>query len=294
MLTTPSPMMRAGAGEPLLLLHELMFSWHSWGSCIDELSRYADVWAPTLPGHWGGAAPEQGGSVTELVDWIESLLDTEGITSIHVAGNGFGAILGADLLRRRRVRSLTMIAPLGLWPPGTGDARRAADRLIRVHRAAADFGTMASATGDLVRRVAVGTLLGPMSELGDRAAVRDRLVLTHTAPTYCPRVPELLASSEFDRGMELPASNRYAVSAWFGGRDGLVRPPAQDRLLSMRRRRPDIDFLADGHHVPMFGHPGAVVGSIAATLRAVGVQTMSTTTLRKPENGTKDVLAQPY
>ena len=49
------PQLRAGSGEPLLLIHGSGVSWTIWREVVPLLSDHFDVLAPTLGGHGGGA-----------------------------------------------------------------------------------------------------------------------------------------------------------------------------------------------------------------------------------------------
>ena len=50
----PSGSRRAGAGEPVLLIHPFMLSHHSWRPVIEHLAAGHDVLAVSMPGHYGG------------------------------------------------------------------------------------------------------------------------------------------------------------------------------------------------------------------------------------------------
>lgn len=110
----PSPSRRAGAGEPVVLLHPLMLSHHSWRPVVDRLSQGHDVLALTLPGHWGGPPlPWHRASLDTLAAHVEEQMDAAGWTTAHLVGNSLGGWLALELARRGRARSVTAIAPGG-------------------------------------------------------------------------------------------------------------------------------------------------------------------------------------
>ena len=110
----PSPSRRAGAGEPVVLLHPLMLSHHSWRPVVDRLSQGHDVLALTLPGHWGGPPlPWHRASLDTLAAHVEGQMDAAGWATAHLVGNSLGGWLALELARRGRARSVTAIAPGG-------------------------------------------------------------------------------------------------------------------------------------------------------------------------------------
>jgi pimeloyl-ACP methyl ester carboxylesterase len=110
----PTASRRAGAGEPVLLLHPLMLSHHSWRPVVDRLSRGYDVLALTLPGHYGGPPlPWQRASLETLVAHVEKQMDEAGWSTAHLVGNSLGGWIALELARRGRARSVTAIAPGG-------------------------------------------------------------------------------------------------------------------------------------------------------------------------------------
>jgi pimeloyl-ACP methyl ester carboxylesterase len=57
----PTASVRAGRGEPLLLIHPFMLSHEVWSDVVPVLAQEHDVVAATLPGHWGGPHLRRGG-----------------------------------------------------------------------------------------------------------------------------------------------------------------------------------------------------------------------------------------
>lgn len=109
-------MIRAGSGEPVLLLHGYTLSHHSWHRVVDNLSRDYDVVAMTMPGHWGGPRLRlRDVGVRGIADGIERELDKLDWETCHVAGSSLGGEIGFELERRGRARSLAAINPSGGW-----------------------------------------------------------------------------------------------------------------------------------------------------------------------------------
>jgi pimeloyl-ACP methyl ester carboxylesterase len=104
---------RAGAGEPLLLLHGYTATWRAWGPVVPLLAESFDVLAVTLPGHFGGPELPGGDSISILVDRLEAMLDEVGWDRPHVAGFSLGGWLAFELAKRGRARTVTAFSPGG-------------------------------------------------------------------------------------------------------------------------------------------------------------------------------------
>jgi pimeloyl-ACP methyl ester carboxylesterase len=112
-----SPIHRAGAGSPLLLLHGFSVTWRTWKPVLEELERHHDVIAPTMLGHSGATAFGEGvlPSIDALVDGVEAELDRLGLDTVHIAGNSMGGWVALELARRGRARSVVAFSPAGAW-----------------------------------------------------------------------------------------------------------------------------------------------------------------------------------
>jgi pimeloyl-ACP methyl ester carboxylesterase len=119
---------RAGAGEPLVLLHGIGESAVGWQPIHQALNDDYDVIAFDLPGFGGSPSLPSGVTPTAavLADAVERELDRLGVAQFHVAGYSLGARVALELATRGRTLSVIAIAPDGLGTP-----------LERVHQAAA-------------------------------------------------------------------------------------------------------------------------------------------------------------
>ena len=82
------------------------------------LAAERDVIAVDLPGH--GESPRQpkgaaGTPPSDLAVAVGELLDELGLTTAHVAGNSSGGWVALELGRSGRARTVTALAPAGLW-----------------------------------------------------------------------------------------------------------------------------------------------------------------------------------
>ncbi|MEV3860014.1 alpha/beta fold hydrolase [Streptomyces sp. NPDC050095] len=108
---------RAGAGEPLLLLHGIGHHWQAWEPVLHILAGERDVIAVDLPGF--GASPALPDGIAYDLTSVAAVLDAFcrhlGIERPHVAGNSLGGLLALELGREKLVRSVTALSPAGFW-----------------------------------------------------------------------------------------------------------------------------------------------------------------------------------
>ena len=183
---------RAGAGEPLLLLHTLGTDRHMWDPVLARLTAERDVIAIDMPG-FGESAPLPGARVSPeaLAGAIAAFLTELGIDRPHVAGNSLGGWIALELARTGHARSVTAIAPAGLWReplvPKRSTARLLARALLPLMpalvrsargRRAALSGTMAHAERIPPRRGArLRARVRPRARLRGRQRRHARLAL---------------------------------------------------------------------------------------------------------------------
>lgn len=119
-------MYRAGAGEPVVLLHGFTAAWGIWGPVLAELVARYEVIAPTLPGHHGGPDYPRERPITfrGSADAVEEILDAGGVGTAHLVGNSMGGGISLELAKRGRARSVVALAPAGGWSHGDGEGPR--------------------------------------------------------------------------------------------------------------------------------------------------------------------------
>jgi pimeloyl-ACP methyl ester carboxylesterase len=146
---------RAGAGEPLVLLHGLGLAWRCWKPVLAALEAAHDVVALDLPG-FGAAAPLAGGppTVGALADAVEAELERQGLDDAHIAGNSLGGWIALELARRGRARRVVALAPSGLELPAERAVVISLNEAMRA-RAKAAAPLARALTGNRVTRTAV-------------------------------------------------------------------------------------------------------------------------------------------
>jgi pimeloyl-ACP methyl ester carboxylesterase len=252
---------RAGSGEPLVLLHGVWESWHSWCPVLDRLAAEREVLAPTLPDHLGSPPLEAGvaPTVEAWVDAVEADLDAAGFERPDVAGNSLGGWLALELAKRGRARTVVGLAPSGLF---THDEWRAfAKKFRRDHRT--------------VR------MLLPLARRLVRIRLGRRLLLADACvdPARIPPVEAERLVAEFahcDVAAYLAANTRAdGTSARIDGLEQvrcpvLILRPSGDRVLSREHAErflaelPNADLreLTGCGHTAMFDDPELVASEI--------------------------------
>ncbi|XWW45529.1 alpha/beta fold hydrolase [Fibrella sp. USSR17] len=107
---------RTGSGKPLLLIHGIGSSHHSWDLIINDLATHRDVLAIDLPG-FGDTAPLDGEtSIRTLADAVTDFLREKDLLGIDAVGSSMGARLVLELARRGGVLgSVVSLDPGGFW-----------------------------------------------------------------------------------------------------------------------------------------------------------------------------------
>lgn len=87
-------LVRAGKGEPVILLHGLGASSYSWRYTVPELAKHYEVFAPDLPGFGRTDKPRDFDySIHGIHSWIVKLMDHLGLQKARFAGNSMGGVL---------------------------------------------------------------------------------------------------------------------------------------------------------------------------------------------------------
>jgi pimeloyl-ACP methyl ester carboxylesterase len=106
----------AGRGPALLYLHSA-HERGGWSPFLDRLARRCRVLAPLHPGVGASTGVETLEDLLDLTLVYDELLTALGLRAAHLVGHAFGAMVAAELAAvfPQRARSLTLLAPLGLW-----------------------------------------------------------------------------------------------------------------------------------------------------------------------------------
>ena len=230
---------RAGAGEPLVLIHGIGSFWPVWEPVLPALEAARDVVGLDLPGFGGSAPLDEEPHPAALAGAVERFLDGLGLDRVHVAGNSLGGWIALELARRGRTLSACALSPAGFW---SARERAFAVASLRAGRAAA-----ASLSEAQLHRIYGSDRLRALA-LGQFAAHPDRM----PADAGIAAARNLATSPGWEATLEAMGRRHFV-----GARD--VRGPVtiawaqKDRLLLPRQALRARQALPAARHVTLFG-----------------------------------------
>jgi pimeloyl-ACP methyl ester carboxylesterase len=247
---------RAGAGDPLVLLHGIGHTWRGWKPMLPLLEERFDVLAVDMPG-FGHSPPLPEGvtpSPEGLADAVERALDEAGFDAPLLAGNSLGGWVALELARRGRARGVVALSPAGMTLPRESDW---GTRMLRTLRWLAQHAPAEEA----VLRTGVGRTLFAGPTFGrpwraDPADVVEQSRLLADAPG-------------FERTLDTMDRHPYGLDAircpvllLWGTRDVLLLP-RQGRRFERVIPNAELRYLKGLGHVPMSDDPELLAGEIA-------------------------------
>jgi pimeloyl-ACP methyl ester carboxylesterase len=244
-----------GSGEPLVLLHGFTDTCRTWTPILPMLERHHTVFAPTLPGHFGGEpfAPGTRISIPTSLDMIERQLDAQGIERAHFAGSSLGGWLALELAGRGRALSVVGLCPAGCWERGPAPRRillyfRRNDVLFKIGLPLGLLPLVASRPR--TRALALREIIARPA--GVNALAAYTMFYGAAKCEVAPDAIRLAASG--DMFGDLPAID-CPVRIAYGTRDWLIRWPAQYTMI--QRQMPEADYVAlEGvGHLAMWDDP---------------------------------------
>jgi pimeloyl-ACP methyl ester carboxylesterase len=254
---------RAGAGEPLVLLHGVGHHWQAYAPVIVGLAEEFDVLACDSPG-FGRSLPLAPGiepSVPAYADAFEWFFAELGLERPHVVGNSMGGAIALELARRRAVATAAAFSPAGFW---TAPERRFCQLSLR---ALADMPDRARPLAEALARTRAGRVALFSQTFGypGRLPAEEAVATLRDAWASPAFGPALAAfdSYRFERGEEL--RNVPVTIAW-GKRDRLL--PYRLQAPRARRMLPDATHVTLGAgHVRFYDDPAAATAVIRASAR---------------------------
>jgi pimeloyl-ACP methyl ester carboxylesterase len=103
---------RAGAGDPVVLLHGSGGGLHSWASVAERLARSYELWIPARRGYGPSDVPPDRKSFKDEVADVIAVIEAAG-QPVHLVGGSYGATLALHtaVAEPRRLRSLAVFEP---------------------------------------------------------------------------------------------------------------------------------------------------------------------------------------
>jgi pimeloyl-ACP methyl ester carboxylesterase len=241
---------RRGSGEPLLLIHPLGGDRHVWAPVLDLLAAQRDVIAIDLPGFGESPALPAGteASPAILTAAVAELVASIGVERPHVAGNSLGGWIALELALAGDARSVTAIAPAGLWSRTLGPR---------------------PSVGRRVARAALPVLAPVLATTRGRTAA---LAAVTAHPTRVPAGDAVRLVRAYAAAPGFDAANTAMRAGRFQGLDRIDVPvtlawPEHDRLVGRPARLPAKIrnvVLRDCGHLPMWDDPDQVAAVLIA------------------------------
>jgi pimeloyl-ACP methyl ester carboxylesterase len=249
-----------GSGEPLLLVHGLGSASSAWKTLIPLLRDHFTVVTVDLPGH--GNSPYRNGQAMDPHSLGLGLFDVMSeldFPEFHIVGNSLGGWISLEMASSQpgRIRSLTGLAPAGLWLnpynaryPGTAVARFLAKYAARIAPTALHF--------ESARRLGFWEVSPKWREFTYELCL-DAVEAMSSASGYYPAWDGMLMK-RFDGKIpeEIP------VTIIFGDTDRtLPATTCQERSVAPRHAKWII--FAETGHAPMWDSPIDVAAEIRKT-----------------------------
>ncbi|MBV8941812.1 MAG: alpha/beta fold hydrolase [Solirubrobacterales bacterium] len=248
---------RAGHGEPLVLLHGFMSSWHQWRPVFADLVPHFEVIAPTLAGHRGGPPYDQPeNTLVAAGASLEQQLGSLGVGQAHPVGNSMGGALVLELAKRGRALSVVAFSPGGGWAAGSGEGERLARLFVRQRRLAQTFAPIvpAAVRHPLVRRLGMRDVMHH-GELVPPAEVVEMMRVSLGCTIFAEVLDALRSGKALLEGLDQIAAP--TLIAW-ARRDRML--PLARHSERFRTEIPGVEFkvLEGVGHVPTWDAPQLV------------------------------------
>src|ERR687892_308656 len=219
---------RHGHGEQLLLLHGTGGSRRHWAPVRPRLAAHHELIAVDLPGHGESDPPPDDGDHTPIgyAATLARFLDELELDAVHVAGDSVGGWTALELAKLGRARSVTAIAPVGLWR--RHDPWRCSLKLwgmYRLGRLTAPLTERALRSEAGRTRLLRGTVAKPLNLSEEQA--RGLITTYNSTPTFTKHLAQT-RRARFRDGASIEAP----VTVAWGDHEQLIPPKArrQDEL----------------------------------------------------------------
>jgi pimeloyl-ACP methyl ester carboxylesterase len=248
----------------MVLLHGFTNDWQAWRPVIPALEERFAVFAPTLPGHFGGEPFDDGRplSIVALTDMLERQLDARGIEKAHFVGNSLGGWLSLELAVRGRALSVTGVCPAGGWETRSREERATYLFFRRTMRTVKLSSPLfeAIASRPHMRAIAFRDMVSYPAHLSAEAALACM-----EAVSNCAIAGDLLAASKAGTLFGELGPIECPVTIAMATKDRVLKDPGY--FTKLRRLLPDANWTTlDGlGHLPMTDDPNQVTGVILNT-----------------------------
>ncbi|MDH3587932.1 MAG: alpha/beta fold hydrolase [Gammaproteobacteria bacterium] len=128
---TISYLERDAAGPTIVLLHGFASEKDSWLRFLRKIPKNYRIIALDLPGHGGSSRdPQRSYTVESMVSLVEAAILALADQPVHMVGTSLGGMIATLYTARniKRVHTLTLFAPAGVYPPNPSEFQAMLDR----------------------------------------------------------------------------------------------------------------------------------------------------------------------
>ena len=239
-----------GHGETLLLLHGTGGSHRHWAPVQPRLAAHHALITVDLPGHGDSDPPPDDADHTPLLDELD-------LDAAHVAGDSVGGWTALELAKLGRARSVTAIAPAGLWR--RRDPWRCSFKLwgmYRLGRLITPLTERGLRTEAGRRRLLRGTVAKPLNLSAEDA--RDLIETYNSTPSFTKHLAQT-RRARFRNG----ASIQVPVTVAWGDAERLI--PRRARRQDELPPHTEMVTLSGCGHLPFWDDPEQVARTILET-----------------------------
>jgi pimeloyl-ACP methyl ester carboxylesterase len=249
---------RAGAGEPVVLIHGVGSQRQVWQPLLPALERERDVIAVDLPGFGGSPSLPIGvvPNASALADAVAGFMDELGIERPLIGGNSLGGWIALELAARDRARAVVAVSPAGFADGWENVAGRM--QLLSAWRGA----RMRGVTEWMIRRprgrvLAFGSMMGRPGNLPIAAGLEASRNLADSVA-----FENTVAALTRDRFRDADRV-RVPVTLVWGTHDFVLFPWQAKRALRELPNARHVPLPGAGH-VPTWDDPDAIVRELLA------------------------------
>jgi pimeloyl-ACP methyl ester carboxylesterase len=244
---------RTGSGKPLLLVHGLGGTRHSWDTISPALAQARELIALDLPGH--GQAPEEADSGTfdGLARSLDGWLIAEGLVGIDMVGSSMGARLVLEMARRGHTGAIVALNPGGFWRGWERTFFRttiaASIRVVRALRP-----TLPAISRFAAGRTALMAQLSAKPWALDPHLISQELESFVNTRTFDALVKDLATGAQ----QQGSSDRRAPVVIGWGRKDRLCLPRQASRAMAAFPQA-RVHWFKDSGHFPMWDQPQETV-----------------------------------
>jgi non-heme chloroperoxidase len=205
-------------GEPIVLLHGIGDSWHSYDLVLPHVPERYRVYAVTMRGHGWSDAPANGYTQADFAGDITAFLEALDLKGVTLVGHSLGSFIAQAVAVRDRGR-VARLALIGSGPGGIGSetVRAEIQQFVR--------GVKVPLEASVARDFQAGTVSGPVPATFLETMFRELML---AAPQLWPQAAHAL----YDVGTAAAlAKLTIPVLVMWGTKDAMLLRGEQDALV---------------------------------------------------------------